>query len=259
MQLRFVRLRVPEERLAELIDFYEQRVVPALQETEGCLFAGLLRQSLAGDECLSATFWESSEAIEAYEASGLFDELLDDMDPYLLEAQVWQTDLRSQGGASALPDPEVEAYQVDTPVLAASDNAGHTPVFVRMVSVRVDPENLPEFRRVFRREVIPALRSVHGCRDAFLVESVAGRSRIVSVTVWERDEDAVRYERSGDFERLTGRLAPLLADIEHWRLALASSRGTEEARHGLDVSGYQVVTAHQLGEARSSAPEATDT
>ena len=68
MLLRFVRMQVPEDRVADIRAHWEARVLPALLETPGCLYAALLRQSLAGDECVSVTFWTTAEAVDAYRA-----------------------------------------------------------------------------------------------------------------------------------------------------------------------------------------------
>jgi len=245
--LRFVRMRVPEARVAEMRAHWEARVLPALLETPGCLYAALLRQSLTGDECVSVTFWQSAEAVDAYESSGLFDQLLDETDPFLLDAEVWRADLSgTRRNRTLLPEPEVEAYEIGTPVREADSDEVPTTLFVRTVALRVAEGKVKEFRKVWTREVLPKLREVPGCHDAFLVASIEGRDRVMSVTVWERDEDAVRYEASGTFSTISQRLAPYLADIEHWKLALASD-GTEP-RHNLDIEGYRVIASRRPGQ-----------
>ncbi len=42
MHMRFVRFKVKEGRLWDFARFYEDRIITAMQETEGCLFASLL-------------------------------------------------------------------------------------------------------------------------------------------------------------------------------------------------------------------------
>lgn len=250
MLLRFVRMHVPEPRVADLRAHWEERVLPALLDTPGCVYAALLRQSLAGDECVSVTFWESAEAVDAYENSGLFDQLLDETDPFLLDAEVWRADLTgNRRKPKPLPEPEVEAYEIGTPV--RDDDGDEVPptLFVRTVALRVADGKVKDFRRMWTKEVLPKLREVPGCRDAFLVASVKGRDRVMSVTVWERDEDAVRYEASGTFRMISQVLAPYLADIEHWKLALAAEGS--EPRHNLDIEGYRVIAARRPGQTGS--------
>ena len=83
MFMRFVNLKVKEGMLRDLARFYEDRVIPALQDSGGCLYASLLQPSDDDRECVSLTFWRSSEAADAYEKSGAYDELLDDSDVFL--------------------------------------------------------------------------------------------------------------------------------------------------------------------------------
>ena len=125
MLLRFVRMQVPEDRVADIRAHWEARVLPALLDTPGCLYAALLRQSLAGDECVSVTFWTTAEAVDAYENSGLFDQLLDETDPYLLNTEVWRADLGRAGRTPApLPEPQVEAFEIGTPVRVIYEKRG---------------------------------------------------------------------------------------------------------------------------------------
>lgn len=251
MLLRFVRMQVPEEKVADLRAHWENRVLPTLVDTPGCLYAALLRQSLTGDECVSVTFWTSAEAVDAYEGSGLFDQLLDETDPYLQSKEVWRSDV---GGAARtptpLPEPQVEAFEIGTPVREEGDDEVPPTLFVRTVNLRVADGKVKEFRRVWARDVLPMLREVPGCRDAFLVASVEGRDRVMSVTVWERDEDAVRYEASGTFRKISQGLQPYLADIEHWKLSLASD--VSEQRHLLDIEGYRVIASRRPGNPSGS-------
>jgi len=247
-------MQVPEDRVADIRAHWEARVLPALLDTPGCLYAALLRQSLAGDECVSVTFWTTAEAVDAYENSGLFDQLLDETDPYLLNTEVWRADLGRAGRTPApLPEPQVEAFEIGTPVRDDESDDVPPTLFVRTVALRLADGKSAEFRRVFAREVLPRLREVPGCRDAFLVASVAGRDRVMSVTVWERDEDAVRYEASDTFRHIGQRMAPYLADIEHWKLALASHGS--EPRHLLDIEGYRVIASRRPGQAESSGDD----
>ncbi len=256
MLLRFVRMQVPEDKVADLRAHWEARVLPTLVGTPGCLYAALLRQSLTGDECVSVTFWRSAEAVDAYESSGLFDQLLDETDPYLKSREVWRSDV---GGAARiptpLPEPQVEAFEIGSPVREEGDDEVPPTLFVRTVNLRVADGKVRDFRKVWTRDVLPMLREVPGCRDAFLVASVDGRDRVMSVTVWERDEDAVRYEASGTFQKISQRLEPFLSDIEHWKLSLAAE--ASERRHMLDIEGYRVIASRRPD--RSVAPDADET
>ena len=251
MYLRFVHIRVKRERMAEYRRFYDRRIITALQDTEGCLFASLLETTSQDDECVSLTLWSSPEAAEAYESSGLYDELLDESDEYLAEASEWRAQLTGDPGGHVqrLQEPEVEAFPVE--IAALEDPvAGDSPpqLFLRIVAVRVDPGRFEELRERYNTEVVPELLATPGCRAVFLVESLRAHARALSVTVWDSEDHALRYEMSGAFDKLTARLAPYFSGLYQWKLSLAPAReGDTVSGRDLDVSGFRLVTGRRLG------------
>ena len=115
MYMRFVHLKVREGKMRDLARFYEERVIPTLQETEGCLYASLLQPSGDDEECVSMTMWRSQKSAEKYEKNGVYDRLLDESDELLAEVTEGrvQSSTGSSGSFSALQDPEVEAFPVE--------------------------------------------------------------------------------------------------------------------------------------------------
>ena len=119
-----------------------------------------------------------------------------------------------------------------------------------MVAVRLRRGAFAEFERIFEEEVRPALTETPGCLGAYLVAGADGRdrTRILSVTMWAREEDAVRYGLSGEFERLTLRLKDTFSDLYQWNIALSgdSASATTSSSRGLNVEGYQLVVGRKL-------------
>jgi heme-degrading monooxygenase HmoA len=250
MYMRIVNLKVKEGRQGDLARFYEDRVIPALRESKGCLYASLLQPSDDDQECISMTFWRSRKAAEAYEKSGRYDELLDDSDDFLAEASEGrvQSSAGSAGMASTLQDPEVEAYPVEVAAVGeVVDAVGPHRFFVRIVSARVEAGRFDELKKRYDEEVKPALMATKGCRAVFLVENVKRRSRVLSVTIWDSEEDAIRYELSGAFDKLTARVSEFFSGLYQWKLSLSpSERGDTVTGKHLDVRGFQVVTGRSL-------------
>ena len=250
MYMRFVNMKVKEGMLRGLARFYEDRVIPALQESGGCLYASLLQPSGDDLECVSMTMWRSEEDADAYESSGLYDRLLDDSDQFLAEVSAGrvQSSARSTRTFTALQDPEVEAYPVEVAgVGEVVDAVGPHQFFVRIVSARVEAGRFEELKQRFDEEIKPALMATKGCRAVFLVENVKQRSRALSVTVWDSEEDAIRHELSGAFDDLVGRLSEFFSGLYQWKLSLDTS-GDRSAVTGkdLDIRGFQVVTGRNL-------------
>ena len=250
MYMRFVHLKVKEGRLRDLRRFYEDRVIPALQNTEGCLFSSLLQPTGESDECLSFTLWSSTEHADEYEKSGLYDQLLDESDPYLAEASEWRARLTGDRVPAVPPlqDPEVEAYPVE---LAAEhteiDPSASPRLFLRIVAARVEAGRFEELKQRYDQEIKPVLLATPGCRSVFLVEGLKARSRALSVTVWDSEEDAIRYELSGKYDELVAKVSEFFSGLYQWKLSLAPTRERDGVTgKDLDVSGYHVVTGRSL-------------
>ncbi len=249
MFMRFVHLKVKEDTFWKTRKFYEEKVIPTLQATEGCLFASLLQATIEMEECVSMTIWASQEHAGAYEASGVYDRLLDDGDEVLAEGTEWRAKLTGDRVSDLPPiyDPEVEGFPVevagDTAVLEG-DASRH--LYLRIVAVRIDPARFQELRQRYDQELVPALLETPGCRAAFLVEGIKARTRALSVTVWDSEEDAVRYELSGRFDELVGKISEFFSGLYQWKLSLSSSGSDRVSGDELEVSGYNIVTGRRL-------------
>jgi heme-degrading monooxygenase HmoA len=242
MYLRFLHLDVREGQEAAFARFYEESVIPALAATEGCLYAGLLAPwRSTGHQSL--TIWSSQDKAAAYQDSGLYDRLLAAAAPMLANRAEWRIRLARDPLETADPsrrEPPADDYRIELPAGTAALDQGDRPPFVRIVLIRIALDRLAEFVTIYRNEVIPALEHVPGCRGAFLAEATARPMEVLSITLWEREEDSVRYEMSGEFERLTHRLAGTFAPVFGWETGLAGSASKPE------VTSYELVRGRQL-------------
>lgn len=244
MYLRFVRLAVREGSEAAFQRFYRERVQLALAEVPGCLFAGLLAP-WRSDEHRSLTLWRAAEDAAAYEASGLFRDLARESEPFLTRRAVWRVRLAEESAgdetvaaAPAAPVPR-EGFEIaagDSPD-RLGESAGS--FYVRVVSLRLDPAARGEFERLYREAILPAVHEFAGCLGAFLAEGAANEA--LSITVWEREEQATRYEMSGEFERLTRRIEKTFSPHLAWRVQLAD--GDRVNRPAPEVATFHLVLA----------------
>lgn len=247
MFLRIVRLRVREGQEAAFTRFYQERVIPALAETGGCLYAGLLAP-WRGEAHQSLTIWESPEMAQAYEEHGLYQRLLAEAAPLLSERTEWRVRLSRDPLETTDPSQREiasEGYSVEADQGSAALDSGGRPPFVRIVALRVDPDRRDEFVSIYTGEIIPALKAQRGCRGVFLAEGAEDPRGMLSITLWSREEDAVRYEMSGEFERLSARLKTTFSPVYDWRVSLGSD--SESTSSGLKVSSYQLVRGRRIG------------
>lgn len=249
MFMRFVHLKVTEETLWEVRSFYEEKVIPTLQATDGCLFASLLQPTVEMDECVSMTLWANQELAEAYESSGSYDRLLDQSEERIAGTTEWRANLTGdrEGGPAPLYDPVVEGFpmEVSSDALVLGDDVS-PHLYLRIVAVKVDPVRFEDLRQRYNHEIVPALLETPGCRAAFLVEGIKTRTRALSVTIWDSEEDAVRYQISGKFDKLVAKISEFFSGLYQWKLSLSSSGSERVSGSELDVSGYNIVTGRRV-------------
>lgn len=247
MYLRFVRLRVREEAARAFREFYESRIIPALAETPGCLYAGLLGHRVHADEFQSLTLWDTAEHCEAYERS-LYPRLTQETEPYLASSTVWRVRLTADPEETADFSTRHIPSHSYVAATAEGDEALERPpgsLFLRIATIRVEPDRIEAFRKLYKDDVVPTLHRTPGCCGVFLGEASDGHGEIVSVTLWEHEQDAVRYELSGEFERLTRELRGTFAQRFEWQMALAPGADVEPGP-APQVGGYHIVTGRKL-------------
>lgn len=240
MYMRFLRLRAREEKLPELKRFYVEQVLPALQITEGCLYAALLQQTVHPDECVSLTLWRDRETQETYESTPVYKRLLEKCEPFLQSSEALK--VRSFVTRRSEEGPESRSYRVETGIEEPWEEVPEK-IYLRIVSVAVKPGSVDEFKRLYLEHVVPTLTDVEGCYRVFLVEEPDDPHKLLSITVWESEERAIRYELAGIFEELSNRLRHTFEDLQAWRLASAEGSSTVD---GLQVRGYNLMVAKRL-------------
>jgi heme-degrading monooxygenase HmoA len=65
-------------------------------------------------------------------------------------------------------------------------------MFARNVSLRLKPNTLSEFTRIFDKEVIPMLRKQSGFLDE-IIFAVPGELDVVAISLWDTKEHAEAY------------------------------------------------------------------
>ncbi len=259
MFMRLVQMSVDPDRIVEFEKAYERTIIPALQHTPGCLYAALVQSVEEENEGISITFWNRQEDALAYERSGKYEELVEAARPFFSGTSEWRVqlsdDLRLEFGAVA-PEPVVRSYSTDA---ASGDIASLRPtrsgsLILRIVAMKVKPEKKREFIEIYHREIIPGVRRVEGCLDAYLAEGVKGDNELLSVTVWSDLQQAKAYEMTGQFERLKEKVEHTFSNLARWKIALddmilPGSRGmarTAVTSDDISVRRYTLVLGRML-------------
>lgn len=122
--LRVVSLRVLRGEVYRLAKIYEEEITPRLLQVDGCRNAFLARGHSDPEHALSITLWDSAEQANAYEKSGVFDELHELIRPLLSSKLEWRMAL--DPGRPAEPEAgelDVHGWQVVSSKQFATVNA----------------------------------------------------------------------------------------------------------------------------------------
>lgn len=243
MYLRFIRLHLREGCEPAFRRFYAERVQPALAETPGCLFAGLLAP-WRSEEHRSLTLWRAPEDAKAYEDGGLYHQLLREAEPFLSSRTVWRVRLAEDaaGAAATLREIPPEGYELGSGARESLASSRRS-LFLRIVSIRVASERRAELEALYRDAVVPALAAFPGCHGAFLAAGARDPNEMLSITVWDREESATRYEMSGEFERLTEKARATFSPLRQWQMTLEDGEVRETSP---EIATYHLVQARTL-------------
>lgn len=244
MFMRLVQAKAKPDLLWKLRQNYEERVVPALQKTPGCLYACLMQSSHVPGEVISMTMWESQKHAEDYERGGLYRQLLEEARPLLADSSEWRLELSKELKLEYVPTPvEPEVKSMPVAVMSRDLKTGFdkpTEMFLRIVSAKLKPEKKGEFREIYIHEIIPALEATKGCRHAYLLMPDRDQSEAMSVTIWESKAAAEEYEASG-FAPLLDKVKHTFTDLSQWKMNLGRERGKTATSDDISVDGYFFV------------------
>jgi quinol monooxygenase YgiN len=257
--MRLVQMRVNPKKIFELEKVYERTIIPTLQHTPGCVYAGLVHSLEDENDGISITLWNNQDNALAYERSGKYAALLKALRPFFSDSTEWRVqlsvDLRREFWPAA-PEPAVKAYSTDVselnPSVTPSGQAGST--YLRILTMKLKPEKKHEFVEIYHREIIPGLQKVRGCLDAYLAEG--GDNELLSITIWSGLEDAKAYEATGEFDRLKQKVKHTFSNLALWKMALdeGSLPGAQGiAKHSVTredvaVRTYSIVLGKAMGK-----------
>jgi quinol monooxygenase YgiN len=252
MILRLVELKVKSEQLLQLQEFYQRDVVPALNATDGCLNATLVQSSSddgAGtSKCISMTLWQDEKFAEHYEKSELYKWLIQRINRYLAESSDWKINLSADLTVNydEVPEaPVTKKYAVASPGDSAS--ALHGAFYMRIVSPQVRPGQEGRLKHIYNNEILPVLRTVKGCRYASLVENIHNEGQFLSLTIWNKKDDADKYESSGLFARLRDKVRDTFTEAYQWKIDLEKERsGKVMTSEEMRVDGYRMVAGESF-------------
>lgn len=247
MYMRLVHAKSKPDSSLKIQQIYDDKIIPRLQKMPGCLCSCLIQNEFHPDEGISLTLWDSQIHAEVYEQSGLFQELLNEVKPYLSDSSEWKIQLSKEMKLEYQPvpvEPVLKAYtsliQTDSKMIPERELS---LMYMRILSLKIKPGKVEEFGKIYEREILPALRSVKGCRYAFMTKGTQDQTEALSLTIWDSKEDAINYESSELFNNLIDKLKDTFSELYHWKIALEKESGKKVVTTEILVSKfYTIVT-----------------
>ncbi|EPG72586.1 antibiotic biosynthesis monooxygenase [Leptospira fainei serovar Hurstbridge str. BUT 6] len=83
--------------------------------------------------------------------------------------------------------------------------------FVRIGKFKAKPERVVEICRTYEKEAIPMIRKAEGNISAALLQENSAPDSFLAITIWQTEEDAVAYEKSGLAEEMVNKIRPSFA------------------------------------------------
>ena len=69
-------------------------------------------------------------------------------------------------------------------------------MFARHVSMHLKPNTRAEFTQTLEKEIIPLLRKQKGFQDEIAFVAAEAGTLIVAISLWDKKEDALAYQRA---------------------------------------------------------------
>jgi len=250
MLVRLVEVTVRSGLESDLKKVYQSRIIPSMEQTDGCLFAGLLQSLEHADEFCSLTLWGSEEDARTYVQSGRFETNLNRARPYLESSSEWKIQLSRNDTLEYAPvrsEPVIKSYPVEESAKPPPEHVRGTHGYLRVLSLKLKPDEEEEFSTIYWQEIQPALENVPGCRYAFLIDNVEGGREMLSFTIWDDLESVAQYEKGGMFKQLLQKVEHTLSELYQWKMALGgTSTSTTVTSEDIGISKFTLVAGKRF-------------
>lgn len=251
MYLRMVEANVLKDADRTLEFIYSERILTALEQTPGCIFAGLLQRQDQPGKYISLTLWKSEKDAEIYEKTGDYQKNLESVIHILDVQNEWKIQLSKDNVVEYTPvtsDLKVTSY----PVIAGRDplpeQAANASSYLRILSLKVKDGCREKFTNLYNRDILPNLKKVDGCRYAFLLDNSSENGEMISLSIWDDEASVIDYEKSGRFKEFMLKIEHTLGELYKWKMALEESEEPVKTVTSQDIGirRFRLITGRKF-------------
>jgi len=250
MFIRLVEAGVRTNDTAKLENIYRELIIPVLEDTNGCIFAGLLKNLEQPKQYISLTIWDTENTAGDYVESGAFDKNVNRIRPLLEDSAEWKIQLSRDNMIEYSPvssSPVVKSYPVEEDESPITEKVSTGRSYLRIISFKIKEGAQKEFSAIYTSEILPELKKLEGCKYAFLVDNSGNEGEMLSISIWDSLEHINQYEEKGTADGFLGKVRHTLGDLYQWKMELdKSSTSRTITSQDLGVDKYTLVTGKKF-------------
>ena len=121
-------------------------------------------------------------------------------------------------------------------------------MYMRLLRLKIKEASIPLINDFYASRALAQLQNTRGCQFASLLQNQQQPEELISLTLWERLEDAESYSQSEVFLKIMEEVHPHLAESSEWKVRLSKEMELtyapleEEPR----IDSYQVAVREDL-------------
>ena len=121
-------------------------------------------------------------------------------------------------------------------------------MYMRLLRLKIKEESIPLSHDFYANRALAELQNTKGCQFASLLQSQRHPEELISLTLWERLEDAEAYSQSDVFQKIMAEVRPHLADSNEWKVQLSKEMELTYAPLEEEpcIDSYQVAAQENL-------------
>jgi heme-degrading monooxygenase HmoA len=223
---------------------YDENIIAALRHQPGCSFASLLQNVNDPKDCISVTIWESKQATELYEQSGLFKTLVESLRSFYEESNEFELKLTDDLSIEYTPiqiDPTLKQFDDDDTLKEKEyiRKFNVTPYAAKIITLTVQQDKVQEFQEVFNEKIIPRFNEQKGFIHIILLRK-GNEFNIISF--WDETIDLNDATGDQSLSALTRNIFKLLPSSVQWQVSHKASRTSFATTEEISASVYRCLT-----------------
>lgn len=96
-------------------------------------------------------------------------------------------------------------------------------MFMRLVHLSISGKYESSFKQLYNISVLPQLQKMDGCKMADLIKSNNEKGKYISLSLWEKEAQAEKYEKSEVYKNLSSQVNLFLSESSEWKVKLSNN------------------------------------